>query len=50
LPLEPSSKDAFFYRQLYVTVGFRRDKAGKVDGLLWNGDYLCKKVSDKPRT
>jgi CubicO group peptidase (beta-lactamase class C family) len=50
LPLEPTGEDAFFYRQLYVKVGFRRDKAGKVDGLLWNGDYPCKKVSDKPRT
>jgi CubicO group peptidase (beta-lactamase class C family) len=49
LPLERTSKDAFFYRQLYVKVGFRRDKAGKIDALLWNGDYPCKKVSDKPR-
>ena len=49
LPLEPTGKDSFFYRQLYVKVGFRRDKSGKTEGLLWNGDYPCKKVSDKPR-
>lgn len=49
LPLEPTGQNSFFYRQLYVKVGFRRDKSGKIDGLLWNGDYPCKKVSDKPR-
>jgi CubicO group peptidase (beta-lactamase class C family) len=48
LPLEPVGKEFFFYRQLYVRVGFRRDKAGKIETLLWNGDYPCKKVSDKP--
>ena len=49
LPLEPTGKDAFFYRQLYVKVGFRRDKSGKIEALLWNGDYPCKKLSDKPQ-
>jgi len=49
LPLEPIGKDAFFYRQLYVKVGFKRDKAGKIEALLWNGDFPCKKLSDKPR-
>ncbi len=49
LPLEPTGKEAFFYRQLYVKVGFRRDKTGKIDALLWNGDFPCKKLSDKPR-
>jgi len=44
LPLEPTGKDAFFYRQLYVKVGFRRDKSGKIEALLWNGDYPCKKL------
>jgi CubicO group peptidase (beta-lactamase class C family) len=48
LPLEPMGKDLFFYRQLYVKVGFKRDQAGKIAMLLWNGDYPCKKVSDKP--
>jgi CubicO group peptidase (beta-lactamase class C family) len=48
LPLEPIGKESFFYRQLYVKVGFKRDKAGKIETLLWNGDYPCKKVSDKP--
>ena len=45
LPLEPTGKDSFFYRQLYVKVGFKRDKAGKIEALLWNGDYPCRKVS-----
>jgi CubicO group peptidase (beta-lactamase class C family) len=49
LPLEPLGKDVFFYRQLYVKVGFQRDKTGKIQTLLWNGDYPCKKVSDKPQ-
>lgn len=49
LPLEPTGKDTFFYRQLYVKVGFRRDKSGRIEALLWNGDYPCKKLSDKPQ-
>jgi CubicO group peptidase (beta-lactamase class C family) len=49
LPLEPLGKDSFFYRQLYVKVGFQRNKSGKVETLLWNGDYPCKKVTDKPQ-
>jgi len=49
LPLEPTGKDSFFYRQLYVKVGFKRDKAGKIESLLWNGDFPCKKLSDKAR-
>src|SRR5579864_65119 len=49
LPLEPIKNDSFFYRQLYVKVGFRRDKSGRVEALLWNGEYPCKKLSDKPR-
>ena len=49
LPLEPVGKDAFFYRQFYLTVRFQRDKAGKIDRLLWKGDYPCKKVAEKPQ-
>jgi CubicO group peptidase (beta-lactamase class C family) len=49
LPLEPTGKDSFFYRQLYAKVGFQRDKSGKIQALLWNGDYPCKKVSVKPQ-
>jgi len=49
LPLEPIGKDSFFYRQLYVKVGFKRDKAGRIEALMWNGDYPCKKLSDKPQ-
>lgn len=49
LPLERTGKDSFFYRQLYVKVLFQRDEAGKIETLLWNGEYSCKKVSDKAR-
>jgi CubicO group peptidase (beta-lactamase class C family) len=45
LPLEPTGKDSFFYRQLYVKVAFKRDKSGKVEFLLWNGEYSCKKLN-----
>jgi hypothetical protein len=46
LPLEPSGKDAFFYRQFYVTVRFQKSKSGKVDRLLWNGETPCQKVAE----
>jgi CubicO group peptidase (beta-lactamase class C family) len=49
LPLEHVGTDAFFYRQLYVKVNFRRDKTGKIEALLWNGDYPCKKISPQAR-
>lgn len=45
LPLEPTGKDTFFYRQLYVKVEFKRDKSGKIEALLWNGDYPCRKLN-----
>jgi CubicO group peptidase (beta-lactamase class C family) len=48
LPLEPIDQESFFYRQLYVKVSFKRDKSGKIETLLWNGDFPCQKVSDKP--
>jgi CubicO group peptidase (beta-lactamase class C family) len=48
LPLDPTGKDTFFYRQLYVSVGFKRDDAGKVTALLWGGDYPCKRIGDAP--
>jgi CubicO group peptidase (beta-lactamase class C family) len=48
LPLEPVAKDAFFYRQFYLTVRFKRNGAGKVNQLLWQGDYPCSKVAEKP--
>ena len=48
LPLEPTGKESFFYRQLYVKVAFKRDQYGKIEALLWNGDYPCQKVSDRP--
>jgi len=49
LPLEPLGKESFFYRQMYVKVDFKRDKTGKIEALLWNGEYPCKKVSDRPQ-
>jgi CubicO group peptidase (beta-lactamase class C family) len=49
LPLEPLGQESFFYRQLYVKVDFKRDKSGKIEALLWNGEYPCKKVSDRPQ-
>jgi len=49
LPLEPLGKESFFYRQLYVKVDFKRDKSGKIEALLWNGAYPCKKISDRPQ-
>ena len=49
LPLEPTGKDSFFYRQFYVPVKFKRDKAGKIEALLWKGDYPCKRISEKPQ-
>lgn len=49
LPLEPLGKESFFYRQMYVRVDFKRDKSGKIEALLWNGEYPCKKVSDHPQ-
>lgn len=48
LPLDPTAKDTFFYRQLYVRVGFQRDESGKVTALLWGGDYACRRIGDAP--
>lgn len=48
LPLDPTARDTFFYRQLYVSVGFKRDDAAKVTALLWGGDYPCKRIDDAP--
>jgi len=48
LPLEPLGKDTFFYRQFYLTVRFKRDRAGKIDQLVWDGQNSLKKVADKP--
>jgi hypothetical protein len=49
LPLEPTGKDSFFYRQFYIPVKFKRDASGKVAALLWSGDYPCKRLSEKPQ-
>ena len=48
LPLDPTGKDAFFYRQLYTSVAFQRDKTGRVAALLWGGDYSCRRSGDVP--
>jgi CubicO group peptidase (beta-lactamase class C family) len=48
LPLEALAKDSFFFKQLYVKISFRRNSSGQVDAILWNGDFVCKKIADKP--
>ena len=48
LPLDPTGKDAFFYRQLYASVEFKLDGSGKATALLWGGDSTCKRISDVP--
>jgi CubicO group peptidase (beta-lactamase class C family) len=45
LPLEPLSETKYFYRQFYVPIVFDRDKEGRVNQLLWAGQYPCKKLS-----
>ena len=45
LPLdEPLSETKYFYRQFYVPIVFDRDKEGRVNQLLWAGQYPCKKI------
>ncbi|HSS44624.1 MAG TPA: serine hydrolase, partial [Thermoanaerobaculia bacterium] len=48
LPLDPTGKDTFFYRQLYVGVEFKHNRFGKVNALLWGGDSRYKRLSDVP--
>ena len=47
LPLEPLSETKYFYRQFYVPIVFDRDKKdGKVNQLLWEGQYPFKKIGN----
>jgi len=48
LPLDPTGKDVFFYRQLYVTVRFQLDETRKATTLLWGGDFPCRRIGDAP--
>lgn len=48
LPLDALAVDSFFYRQIYARIAFRRDINGQVDAILWNGDFVCKKIAEKP--
>ncbi len=49
LPLEATAPGTFFFPQMYITMAFHRDDAGKIDSLLWGGNYPCKKIADQPR-
>jgi CubicO group peptidase (beta-lactamase class C family) len=46
LPLEPLSETKYFYRQFYVPIVFERDKDGRVNQLLWAGQYPFKKTGN----
>ncbi|OJJ17289.1 hypothetical protein BKI52_31810 [marine bacterium AO1-C] len=46
LPLEPLGDNKFFYPQMYVPIVFARNKSGKINRLLWGGNYPIKKISD----
>jgi hypothetical protein len=46
LPLEPLSETKYFYRQFYVPIVFERDKEGRVNQLLWAGQYPFKKIGN----
>jgi CubicO group peptidase (beta-lactamase class C family) len=46
LPLEPLSDTKYFYRQFYVPIVFERDKEGRVNQLLWAGQYPFKKTGN----
>lgn len=44
LPIDPIGPDAFFYRLLYVPLRFERNTRGRISGIVWDGDYFCKKI------
>jgi hypothetical protein len=48
LRLDALAVDSFFYRQIYARLAFRRDVNGKVDAISWNGEFVCKKIAEKP--
>lgn len=44
LPLEPLSNDRFFYRQLYTSLTAERDDSGRVEALLWGGNWKLDRI------
>lgn len=47
LPLEATASDTFFFKQTYAKVVFHHDDHARVDSLLWNGDYPCKRITEQ---
>jgi CubicO group peptidase (beta-lactamase class C family) len=43
-PLEPTGRDRFFFRPLYVYVRFASDKKGHTAAMDWNGQFTIPKV------
>jgi CubicO group peptidase (beta-lactamase class C family) len=48
LPLEATALDRFFFKQMYIGITFHHDDQGRVDSLLWGGNYPCKRIADQP--
>lgn len=48
LPLDANAPGTFFFKQMYISLIFHRDGNGKVDSILWGGNYPCKKIADQP--
>jgi CubicO group peptidase (beta-lactamase class C family) len=48
LPLEANGAGKFFYKQIYIGMAFHHDDHGRIDSLLWGGDYPCKRIADQP--
>ena len=44
LPLEPVGDDRFFYRQLYTSLTAERDDSGRVEALLWGGNWRLERI------
>jgi CubicO group peptidase (beta-lactamase class C family) len=48
LPLEANAPGKFFFKQMYTSLTFRQDNQGRVDSILWGGNYPCKRIADQP--
>jgi CubicO group peptidase (beta-lactamase class C family) len=48
LPLEANAPGTFFFRQMYTSLTFHHDNQGRVDSMLWGGNYPCKRIADQP--
>lgn len=48
LPLDANRPGTFFFKQMYTTMTFHHDDHGRVDSLLWGGNYPCKRIADLP--